>query len=72
MKEEIILRRTSEKGITLVTLIITVIIITFLSAVVVNEVVDREVVDNAKEHKNRIENQEAALDDLRGEIRNII
>lgn len=66
------MKKTEEKGITLVALIITVIVMFFLLAVVVETVTDDDVIGEANQLVNRVEEHKETLNDIRSEVRNMI
>ena len=66
------MKRTDEKGITLVTLVITVTIMLLLVGVVVKNVTKDDPIRGAKNLVNKVENQEETLNDVRNEVRNMM
>lgn len=66
------MKKTNEKGITLVALIITVIVMLILLAVVININIDTDITNTAAGYKNNINKQENTLNDIRSEIRDLI
>jgi len=66
------MRKTNEKGITLIALIITVIIMIILAGVTLDVVIEREVVNQAKETVDRVEQHEDTMSTIRDEVRNQI
>lgn len=66
------MRKTNEKGITLIVLVITIIIMMILTGVTLDVVIDRKLLDGAEETVNRVEQHENTMGGIREEVRNQI
>ena len=66
------MKRTNEKGITLIALIITVIILLILATVTVDFIIDGKVTDEASGLVNKIEDHDKTMIKINEEVRNLI
>jgi len=62
----------NQRGITMASLIITIVVITILTGFIVNIVIDSAMTDDAKEVVNKTMEHENTMNEIRSEVRNMI
>lgn len=66
------MKKTNEKGITLIALIITVIIMIILAGVTLDIVIERRLVKEAKNSVDKVKQHQDTMSSIREEVRNQI
>lgn len=66
------MRKTNEKGITLVVLIITVVLLLILATIVIDFIIEGSIIDRVEGLVNKSENQQGIMNTIRVEVRNQI